>query len=374
MKIVYLSTSQLPSRQANSIHVMKMCAAFANLGHEVTLVVSGLNSSSDDKQDIFNYYGVNANFKIKNVFWPRIRFGEYIYAFFMFWVVLRYNPDLVFSRFPLGSYFSSILKSHQILETHYPIEPKSKIQRPLFEWYSNKNNFVKLIVITKALKNIIVNQYPNLSNKIFVAPDGADMHPKVLEKKTVSNNQFNVGYVGHLYKGRGIELIINLAKRCSWAIFHIVGGNEGDIKRVRKLISDQNISNLEVHGFIPPDATNDFRLKMDVLLAPYQEKVHLAKGDMTTEGWMSPLKIFEYMSAGKAIISSDLPVLHEVLKSEFNCILCKPSDIDDWTSALIRLKNDNELKVRLGRNALEDLRRNYLWSVRAKNIVDLIHC
>lgn len=33
MKIVYLSASSIPSRTANSIHVMRMCAAFAKNGH-----------------------------------------------------------------------------------------------------------------------------------------------------------------------------------------------------------------------------------------------------------------------------------------------------------------------------------------------------
>ena len=38
MKIVYISRSIIPSRTANSINVMKMCNAFASLGHEVVLL------------------------------------------------------------------------------------------------------------------------------------------------------------------------------------------------------------------------------------------------------------------------------------------------------------------------------------------------
>ena len=46
MKLAYLSAAKIPSREANSIHVMKMCQAFGRLGHDVTLlapdVVDGL--------------------------------------------------------------------------------------------------------------------------------------------------------------------------------------------------------------------------------------------------------------------------------------------------------------------------------------------
>ena len=38
MKIAYISKSFIPSRTANSIHVMKMCSALAENGHEVTLL------------------------------------------------------------------------------------------------------------------------------------------------------------------------------------------------------------------------------------------------------------------------------------------------------------------------------------------------
>ena len=50
----------------------------------------------------------------------------------------------------------------------------------------------------------------------------------------------------------------------------------------------------------------------------------------------SPMKMFEYMAAGRAIVSADLPVIREVLNEE-NAVFCKPDDIDDWKFALSRL-------------------------------------
>lgn len=372
MKIAYLSKATLPSRQANSIHVMKMCAAFANNGHEIILFAPYLKSNSRTHADIFNYYGVNQNFKIRSPFYPNIKYGEYVYALILFLKVLRFNPELVYSRFPLGSYFTSILKNFQILETHYPFNLKSRIEKPLFEWFIKKKNFIKLIVITEALKKIISSQYPNLTDNIYVAPDGADIHVNCPEKTGITDNTFQVGYVGHLYRGRGIELIIDLAQKCTWAKFHIAGGYENDIERVRKEIERKSINNIILHGFLPPKETNRLRLEMDALIAPYQETVHLAKGDLTTEKWMSPLKIFEYMAAGKAIVCSDLPVLHEVLRHNYNCLFCHPSKIDEWENALIKLRESASLKNKLGENSIKDLTEKYLWTVRAKNLISIL--
>ena len=61
MKIHYLSTSQLISDSANSVHVMRMCKVFANLGHEVTL--HGYKGDGNSSQ-IHAYYGTENSFEI----------------------------------------------------------------------------------------------------------------------------------------------------------------------------------------------------------------------------------------------------------------------------------------------------------------------
>jgi glycosyltransferase involved in cell wall biosynthesis len=121
-----------------------------------------------------------------------------------------------------------------------------------------------------------------------------------------------------------------------------------------------------------PSKAELFRLKMDVLLAPYQEKVYLSDGDITTEKWMSPLKIFEYMASSKPIICSDIPVLREVLTHNKNCLLCPPADISSWIKSLTDLRDDEKLRERLSENAFLDLKNNYLWEERAKRILSSI--
>ena len=63
MKILYISNSIIPSRAANSIHVMKMSQAFANIGHEVILLAPDRRKKYEKNvHDIYDYYGVKKKF------------------------------------------------------------------------------------------------------------------------------------------------------------------------------------------------------------------------------------------------------------------------------------------------------------------------
>ena len=79
MRITYISKSIIPSRTANSIHVMKMCQAFADNGHEIILLApDSKNEYEKDINDIYDNYGVRKNFKIKKLYHPDIKVGVII--------------------------------------------------------------------------------------------------------------------------------------------------------------------------------------------------------------------------------------------------------------------------------------------------------
>jgi glycosyltransferase involved in cell wall biosynthesis len=105
----------------------------------------------------------------------------------------------------------------------------------------------------------------------------------------------------------------------------------------------------------------------DVLLAAYQSRVAVMGGGGDTSKFMSPLKIFEYMSCKKAIIASDLPVLREVL-NESNAILVTPDDIKAWITA-IRMTENDTLRKQLGEAAYNTFLRNYTWDIRATKVI-----
>ena len=177
--------------------------------------------------------------------------------------------------------------------------------------------------------------------------------------------------MGHLYRGRGIDLIIDCAKLMRDVTFHIVGGTNKDLDKWKNLIKQINLPNIFFYGFVSPKNSINYRNSFDILLAPYSKQVSVyGANDLgDTSKFMSPLKIFEYMAHQKAIIASDLPVLREILNSE-NSILIEPENISALVRAIISFKR-KDLREKLGANALKDFKR-FTWVNRADRLINKI--
>ncbi|MFJ2442690.1 glycosyltransferase [Streptomyces sp. NPDC087658] len=145
-----------------------------------------------------------------------------------------------------------------------------------------------------------------------------------------------IGYTGHLYTGRGIDFILELASLLP-SFVHLIGGTPEDRARWEEPC---RLSNVYFHGHRPPGAVRAYLPLFDVVLAPYQQKVYTAGGIAETGRWASLMKVFEYMADGRAMIVSDLPVLREVLQDRVNCLLRPPADTHAWLDAINELMTD----------------------------------
>ena len=85
---------------------------------------------------------------------------------------------------------------------------------------------------------------------------------------------------------------------------------------------------------------------------------------------MSPLKIFEYMSSNKPIISSNLNVLKEILKNNINCIMVNPVNLIEWKNAILKIFKDQKFSNQISLNAYNNFKSNYTWDKRVKKILN----
>lgn len=370
MKLVYLSDSIIPSRAANSIQVMKMCGAFAHNGHAVTLVAPDRPEQEADVDDVFGFYGVERNFGIVRAPWKAWKGRAYLYARSAARIVDEAAPDIVYGRALPACYFAARAHCEVIYESHSPVRDFERIVNWMFGRLIRNANFRHLVVITDALNRDYQRHYPKLRGRVRTAHDGADNYePGQLEAHSGSNDRqsLQVGYVGQLYPGKGMELIAELAALCPWADFHVIGGISGDILRWKHEVA--RATNLQMHGFLRPAEVKSRILEFDVVLAPFQERlVFHGGGYFSSAQWLSPLKIFEYMAAARPIVCSDLPVLREVL-NEQNSILVEPADVQAWARALGRLR-DPELRRRIAAKAHADFAARYTWSARARKVLE----
>ena len=363
MKLAYLAHTQIPSNVASSIHVMRMCHAFSNVGHDVTLLCPTAEDRNT-KEDPFEFYGVRANFKIQRL--PSTNSFVHRSMGTHRWVrwTTRMQPfDAIYARCQgLHTFKLHKLRKPFIIECHL------LHQTPKFAQLLENPNLQAIVTISKQLANDYQKHYGLAKQRILLARDGADDLKPCVPRELPGRNGTRCGYVGNLYPGKGVELILPLARRCPHVDFHVFGGQPDEVEYWQKATGTTDPQNLFFHGAIPPHATDAARIACDILLAPYQPVVQGRGGDVDIARWMSPLKLFEYMAAGRTVVASDLPVLREFLNDGKNALLCPPTDVDAWETRINWAATHRRQASEIAQRAKQEFQTKYSWQSRAQRI------
>lgn len=374
MKIAYIHNNFMPGRMANGVQVSKMCQAFSDLGHDTTLIVphDGWLGRPPERLAFTETYGVNADFTLRSAPMPRIKGGGFLFSVMAALKARMLTPDIVYSRCVRSACFSAMLGMKTIFEMHSAREDFSASGRLAFDLLLKNRNLSRLVTISAAIADAAAKARPRLEGHLCVAPSGADAAPSLTGLPDPFGarqaERPRVGYVGHLYPGKGMELIAPLIRETQWADFHIIGGMEEDIAHWRRELHDAR--NVTFHGFKANADLPVYYGNLDIFLAPYQRDVRGFGGHSDLSRWMSPLKLFEYMAYAKPILCSDLAALREVVTDEEDVLLCSPDAPSDWARALRRLVDDPNLAVRLGSAARRLLLENYTWPARAQRVIE----
>lgn len=243
-------------------------------------------------------------------------------------------------------------------------------------------------MISKALADDLQRESYQLPNSqlLEVLPDGVDLVrfeslpapdqsrkllARILESQhlaagsTFSTEQITMGYTGHLYPGRGVNLILEIAARIPSANFLIVGGEQSDVHKLQEQVKNRQLDNVTLTGFVPNADLPKYQTACDVLLMPYKSKVTASSGGDIGR-YLSPMKLFEYLACGRAICSSNLPVLQEILSNE-NAVLLPPDEVDAWVAAIQDLIDNPNLRRDLGEKARKTAQK-HSWKARAEKI------
>jgi glycosyltransferase involved in cell wall biosynthesis len=172
-----------------------------------------------------------------------------------------------------------------------------------------------------------------------------------------------VGYAGHLYPWKGVDILLEALARIPAIRAAIVGGHdkEPDLARLQTQAERLGLTDrVTFTGLVAPGHVAGHLQKADILALPNPPS---AISSHST----SPLKLFEYMAAGKAIVASDLPAIREVLHDGVNALLVRAGDAQALAAGIQRLADDGALRARLGRAARRDV-AEYSWDRRAERL------
>lgn len=394
IKLAYIANARIPSEKAHPYQILKMCEAFKKNNITIELIVPiRIETQRKMKQikDIWKYYAIERKFKMKklpsfDLIWtiqyypsmPRLaslvfHLQDRLFASFATFYSLFNEAKVYYTR---DYFFAFLFGSLKFLHKRKIYYEAHKCE-PLISRLLRKGKMDGLIVITHKLKELYIKEGVT-EEKILVAPDGVDlrMFNKSLSKEQARGDlnlpqEKIVGYVGQLHtmgmeKGTSelIEAFRILKEQTEKVILCFVGGPEGRIQRYADAIKRKELqANVIFIGQKPPYEIPLYLKAFDVCVMPFPWTQHYAY-------YMSPLKLFEYMTSKRPIVASDLPTIREVLNEE-NAVLVEPENPEALAEGIEKVLNDEKLANKLAEKAYEDVQQ-YIWEKRAERILKFI--
>jgi len=403
VKLLFAANARIPSEKAHPYQIVQMCEAFGQAGADVTLLLPNrYNWLATD--DIAAYYGVASTFSLEYLpvidLYPGARlFRDWFKLAWRVWSRLaallvmatfhlsllgriRREPDaLIYTRDAATLVLVAALWPERARRAVYEAHtyPATGLGLRLRRWLVGRIG--GWVVITDHLRQ----RYEVLGvspEHLLVAHDGYRAARFVIDGNQTHRRQefgwppdaFIVGYAGRFVGGRegedkGIgtltEAVIQLAQTEPERAVRLalVGGPESVLKAVRGQIEQAGLPDdfLLAPGMVPVEAVPGVLQAFNVCAIPSPWSDFYAY-------YTSPLKLFEYMAAGKPIVATDLPSTAEILTNELNALLVPPSNPGALGVALRRLLNDPALGERLGAQAARDAVA-YTWEARVQRIL-----
>ena len=286
--------------------------------------------------------------------------------------------DLVYERYSVwgfgGMSFARSNKIPGVLEVNEPLIEIGAATRQLKDVGGarqvTKRAFTDatlLVAISKEIGDYLRARTSEVG-KVRVIPNGANperFKPGLIPALPDRQGVFTVGYAGTLSLRQGLDTLIK-----AFAILHrrdprarlLLMGDGPDRETIGKAAASVGIANaIELTGAVSPGIVPRLLASMDVAVAAYPRKEQF---------YESPLKLFEYMATGLAVVTSSIGQPGEIVTDGQNGLLCPPGDFVALAKAIDSLRVDEALRSRLGHAASAYVRQYCSWrSVAGKVLI-----
>jgi glycosyltransferase involved in cell wall biosynthesis len=371
VRVLVSTLTPYPSGSAHVVHITATAQGFVDTGHEVTLASAQPGPgwpAGDAAPD-------TSGLTIRTLA-GRDHRGQSLVNGLRLWRLARtLRPALCFADDVRSALAVALTGTPVLVELHSMAFHGSRSGRAAFARLVARPELVAVVTISEALRDDVITAGTD-GALVVTLPEAARPRsdaelaaaPPDWLRPTMRVGALQVGYSGSLYDGRGVTVLEEVARRLPDVDVHVLGGPAAVADALRS--RTDRPANLHVHGLRPPSDAARLQAAMDVLLAPYGRSV-ATPGGVDTSRWMSPMKVFEYLAAGRSTVCSDLPVLREVLDDGGTALLVDPDDVDGWVAAVGRLRDDPALRERLGAEARRVHAEWFTWDRRTRRMLDL---
>ncbi len=374
MKIALITNSRIPSLTANSIQAMKVAQALMQLGHDIKMFAPK-ESDAVNRESLLTHYGLRLTPDLDLL--PSIsglkRLDFIVHAQR---AAKKFGADLIYTWLPQSAALGVWMGYPVVLEMHADNSGKLGVwwMRQFWKQKTPKVMTVTTSALRKALERSTNFQFPN--EAILLAPNGVELEkyaglPSPVEARRQLNLKegLTVGFTGHIYPGRGADLLFELAKQMPNVNFLWVGGTPELVDFWRSKLSEAGMTNVTMTGFVKHESIPLYQAAADILLMQYSRSIEASSGQDIAKV-INPMKMFEYMASGRGIVCADLSVIREVL-NEGNAVFCEPEDVGKWKVEIEKLLADEPRRLALGAQARKDVEQ-LTWLKREERVMEKV--
>ncbi|HSJ89940.1 MAG TPA: glycosyltransferase family 4 protein [Anaerolineales bacterium] len=298
--------------------------------------------------------------------------------------------DLIHERFNLlslgGVWASRKLGIPLILEVNADLleqrrfkgRPERGLRRIYAEWATRVcfKAAARIICISTSLKDHLSRTWNIEDSKLTVLPCAADVdafgsnrNSELVRQGLGLTTEPVVIWVGGYYPWHDLDLLLEsfilIRRKYSSAKLVLVGDGPTRQSIAQKIQRNGLQQSVIMTGAIPHADVPEMLSLADIAVVP---SAPVAASD---GGTGTPLKLFEYMAAGKPIVATALNQAAEVIRDGHNGLLVQSGDVNSFAEAILRLLNNPGERVRLGQNARQQAIELYSWEEYTRRLEEI---
>ncbi len=383
MRLAYLDPHAVPGRVPEAMQILQTVDAFGAIGIDVTLAAP--EPAAGTTPELILGRALSPRVRFERILTARDRiFGlgrsnRPFYRRAARWLADQRCDAVLVRNLKLAEHLLAhaprapiFFETHEVFartfrEEHARLRWRERVKLGALE---SRERFVYaratgLIALTPMLLEDVRAAY-GTSIPGTVAPDGVDLDAAMRARiPRPANARSVVLYLGSLHPWKGVDLLVRAMAHAPDTELRIAGGNARRIELLQQLAAETGVADrVQFLGEVEPARRFAVINAADICALPLTDTSIGAR-------YTSPLKLFEYMAMGKAIVASDLPSIRTVLAHETNALLVAPGDPSALGAALRRLSGDRALRETLG-DAASLLAADYGWTARAAKMRDFI--
>ncbi|MGM0595452.1 MAG: glycosyltransferase [Myxococcota bacterium] len=383
MKVCTICDDLFPSYWTSTNQVVTTASSLGKVGVDVDLMIpiliSNLFKSREKRlRELCEFYGVEPTFNLKDVFTVmptnKFRIEKLTHGMLAPLLARLDDYDLIYTRHVLPVVLSIYSGGKAMFETYRLLPEEFPRTIPLIRKIAHHPNFLGITTHSELSSNAFIEAgVPE--EKVISLHNGFDpeeFEPRLSKTEArkllgLPEDGFYATYTGHMTSFKGTEIFIDIAKHAPDVQFLLIGGpTEKEVEHMKALARENNLDNVKIMGWLKPHLIPPYLYASDVLMIPPTDKPLKLHGRTVL-----PIKIFNYLAAGRVIFAPDLADTEEILHHGVNSFKVQPNNPQKAAAALDNIAADPLMANNIAEKALQDSKK-YTWNQRAFNLKEFM--